>query len=135
MLSCGASGCPECPGTNKAWSWLGRDSEVPTQYNISEPYSTTNTNQSHSYKPNPFSQFLALINSILTNYAAKSSFITTAALIIYIFSPLSQTELQRRSSKVLEKRSLWSLLKVGNLYQSSTTLGLDPVSSGPPQTD
>ena len=26
------------------------------------------------------------------------------------------------------KRSLWSLLKVGNLYQASTTLGLEPVS-------
>ena len=38
------------------------------------------------------------------------------------------SELQRRSSKVLEKRSLWSLLKVGNLYQASTTLGLEPVS-------
>ena len=38
------------------------------------------------------------------------------------------TELQRRSSKVLEKRSLMSLLKVGNLYRSSTTLGLEPVS-------
>ena len=37
-------------------------------------------------------------------------------------------ELQRRSSKVLEKRSLLSLLKVGNLYQASTTLGLEPVS-------
>ena len=34
-------------------------------------------------------------------------------------------ELQQRSSKVLEKHSLWSLLKVGNLYQASTTLGLD----------
>ena len=37
-------------------------------------------------------------------------------------------ELQRRSSKVLEKRSLKSLLKVRNLYQASTTLGLEPVS-------
>ena len=40
-------------------------------------------------------------------------------------------ELQRRSSKVLVKRSLWSLLKVGkmyvSLYQASTTLGLEPV--------
>ena len=41
-------------------------------------------------------------------------------------SPVPQ--LQWRSSKVLEKRSLWSLLKVGNLYQASTTLGLEPVS-------
>ena len=103
-------GVPSVQEQTKLGHGLGRDSEEPTQYNISEPYSTTNTNQSHSYKPNPFSQFLALINSILTNYAAKSSFITTAALIIYIFSPLSQTELQRRSSKVLEKRSLKSLL-------------------------
>ena len=39
-----------------------------------------------------------------------------------------EAELQRRSSKVLEKRSLKSLLKVGNLYQASTTLGLEPVS-------
>ena len=39
-----------------------------------------------------------------------------------------RTELQRRSSKVLEKRSIKSLLWVGNLYQSSTTLGLEPVS-------
>ena len=45
------------------------------------------------------------------------------------------TELQRRSSKVLEKRSLKSLYWVRNLYQSSTTLGLDPVSSCPPQTN
>ena len=37
-------------------------------------------------------------------------------------------ELQRRSLKVLEKRSLKSLLKVRNLYQLSTTLGLEPVS-------
>ena len=55
-------------------------------------------------------------------------------------------ELQQRSSKVLEKCSLWSLFKVGNLYQASTTLawnlyqsspilGLDPVSSGPPKTN
>ena len=39
-----------------------------------------------------------------------------------------QSELQRRSSKVLEKRSLKSLLLVGNLYHPSTTLGLEPVS-------
>ena len=38
------------------------------------------------------------------------------------------TELQRRSSKVLEKRSLTSLLYVWNLYQPSTTLGLELVS-------
>ena len=42
----------------------------------------------------------------------------------------------------MEKRSLKSLLKVRNLYQLSTTLGLepvsivlDPVTSGPPQTN
>ena len=40
----------------------------------------------------------------------------------------SISELQRRSSKVLEKRSLKSLLWVGNLYQLFTTLGLEPVS-------
>ena len=44
-------------------------------------------------------------------------------------------ELQRRSLKVFEKRSLKSLLWVGNLYQSSTILGLDLVSSSPPQTN
>ena len=38
------------------------------------------------------------------------------------------TRVARRSSKVLEKRSLKSLGKVGNLYQASTTLGLEPVS-------
>ena len=47
----------------------------------------------------------------------------------------NKAELQRRSSKVFEKRSLKSLLWVRNLYQSSTTLSLDPVSSGPPQTN
>ena len=41
-------------------------------------------------------------------------------------------ELQQRSLMILEERSVKSLLQVGNLYQSSTTLGLDPVSSGPP---
>ena len=40
----------------------------------------------------------------------------------------NKAELQRRSSKVFEKRSLKSLLWVRNLYQSSTTLGLEPVS-------
>ena len=44
-------------------------------------------------------------------------------------------ELQRRSSKILEERSTKRLLEVGNLYQSFTTLGLDPVSSGPTQTN
>ena len=44
--------------------------------------------------------------------------------ICFVFDP----ELQRRSSKVLEKRSLWSWSKVGNPYQASTTLGLEPVS-------
>ena len=46
-----------------------------------------------------------------------------------------KVELQRRSSKILEECSVKSLLEVGNLYQSSTTLGLDPVSNGPPQTN
>ena len=46
-----------------------------------------------------------------------------------------EAELQRRSSKVLEKRSSKSLLWVGNLHQSSTTLDQDQVSSGPPQTN
>ena len=55
-----------------------------------------------------------------------------------------RAELQRRSSKVLEKRSFKRLLYVGNLYQPLTTLGLQPVSilhytkpvsSGPPQTN
>ena len=54
-------------------------------------------------------------------------------LLEQTFSPVAPSghpwaELQQRSSKVLEKRSLWSLLKVGNLYQASTTLGLEPVS-------
>ena len=40
----------------------------------------------------------------------------------------SKAELQRRSSKVFDKCSLKSFLWVGNLYQSSTTLGLEPVS-------
>ena len=44
-------------------------------------------------------------------------------------------ELQQRSLKVLEKYSLKSLSWVRNLSQSSTTLGLDPVSSGPPLTN
>ena len=35
---------------------------------------------------------------------------------------------QRRSLKVLKKNSLKSILKVGNLYLPSTTLGLEPVS-------
>ena len=37
-------------------------------------------------------------------------------------------ELQWRSSKILEERSTKHLLEVGNLYQSFTTLGLEPVS-------
>ena len=37
-------------------------------------------------------------------------------------------ELQRRSSKILEEQSVKSLLLVGNLHQSSTTLGLELVS-------
>ena len=41
---------------------------------------------------------------------------------------MCRTELQRRSLKVLETRSLKSLLKVWYLYQVSTTLGLEPVS-------
>ena len=41
---------------------------------------------------------------------------------------LKVSELQRRSSKILEESSAKSLLEVGNLYQSSPTLGLEPVS-------
>ena len=40
-------------------------------------------------------------------------------------------ELQRGSSKILEGRFVKTLSLVGNLYQSSTTLGLDQVSSKP----
>ena len=43
-------------------------------------------------------------------------------------SSTSLTELQQRSSKILEERSTKHLLEVGNLYQSFTTLGLEPVS-------
>ena len=39
-----------------------------------------------------------------------------------------KSELQWRSSKILEYRSVNSLLEVGNLYQSSNTFGLEPVS-------
>ena len=46
-----------------------------------------------------------------------------------------KAELQRRFSKILEERSTKRLLEGGNLYQSFTTLGLDPVLSGPPQTN
>ena len=46
----------------------------------------------------------------------------------------NQSELQWRSSKVLEKHFLKSVLLVENLYQASTTIGLDQVSSSPPQT-
>ena len=42
-------------------------------------------------------------------------------------SPLI-AELHRRSSKILEERSVKRLLQVGNLYKLSTTLGLEPVS-------
>ena len=41
----------------------------------------------------------------------------------------------RVATKILEERSIKSLVEVENLYQSSTTLGLDPVPSGPPQTN
>ena len=41
---------------------------------------------------------------------------------------LLMSELQQRSSKILEERSVKSLLEVGNLYQQSTTLGPEPVS-------
>ena len=41
---------------------------------------------------------------------------------------VSRSELQRRSSKILEERSTKRLLEVGNLYQLFTTLGLEPVS-------
>ena len=37
-------------------------------------------------------------------------------------------ELQRRSMKILKECSVKSLLEVGNLYQLSTTLSLEPVS-------
>ena len=37
-------------------------------------------------------------------------------------------ELQRRFLKILEERSVKSLLQVGNLYQPFTTLGQEPVS-------
>ena len=39
-----------------------------------------------------------------------------------------KAELQRRSSKILEEHSTKRLLEVGNLYQSFTTLGMEPVS-------
>ena len=41
---------------------------------------------------------------------------------------MNKTELQRRSSKILEERSTKHLLEFGNLYQLFTTLGLEPVS-------
>ena len=44
-----------------------------------------------------------------------------------------KAELQRRFFKL--EVSVADLIWVGNLYQSSTTLGLDPVSTGPPQTN
>ena len=40
----------------------------------------------------------------------------------------SRTELQQRSSKILEEHSVKTILQVVNLYQLSTTLGLEPVS-------
>ena len=40
-------------------------------------------------------------------------------------------ELQRGSSKILEEHFVKTLSLVGNLYQSSTTLGLDSISSHP----
>ena len=40
--------------------------------------------------------------------------------------------MQRRSSMIFKEPSF---LSVGNLYQSSTTIGLDPVSSDPPKTN
>ena len=46
-----------------------------------------------------------------------------------------QTQLRRRSSTILEERSVKSLLEVGNQYQLSTTLSLNPISSSPPQTN
>ena len=48
-------------------------------------------------------------------------------------SKLQGTELQRRSSKILEEGSTKRLLEVGNLYQSSTTLDLNSVLIGPSQ--
>ena len=41
---------------------------------------------------------------------------------------IKRSELQRRSSKILEEGSTKHLLEVGNLYQSFTILGLGPVS-------
>ena len=43
--------------------------------------------------------------------------------------------LPRRSSKILEEHSVKSFIEFGNLYQSSTTQGQDPVSINPPQTN
>ena len=43
----------------------------------------------------------------------------------------SRSELQQRYSMILDERSLKNQLVVRNLYQFSTTLGLDPVSSFP----
>ena len=47
----------------------------------------------------------------------------------------SRSELQQRYSMILDERSLKNQLVVRNLYQFSTTLGLDPVSRGPPKTN
>ena len=59
--------------------------KMPTQCDISsytQPGSP-DTNQSRGYSPNPFSGFLALINRLLTKYAATSSFIFKEASIIF----------------------------------------------------
>ena len=53
---------------------------------------------------------------------------------ILISCGFHQGELVRVATKIFEdfeERSVKSLLLVGNLNQSSTTLVLDPVSSGP----
>ena len=56
--------------------------------------------------------------------------VTNFLRCLYTFTPSldQEPELQRISLKFLDKCSLKSLLWVGNLYQLSTTLGLEPVS-------
>ena len=64
----------------------------------------------------PFMNILAVV--IALGVGADDTFILSR------FVP----ELQRKSSKILEECSVKSLLEVGSLYQSSTTIGLEPVS-------
>ena len=65
---------------------------------------------------------------------SRPSTVPSGAQIMYTVNigtdhlAISRAELQLRSLNVLEKRSLKCLLWVGNLYQSSSTLGLEPVS-------